>query len=87
MREAKARGLYAWERQYSVARGAALSCGLVRVGGSGSTHRHNQALHRTARRVVVCAVFLFYSKLIVAGGQPVSLALGRRASFDASAAS
>ena len=57
MREAKPRVLWAWERQYSVARGAALSCGFQLADRSGATHRHNQALHPTARSVVVFAAF------------------------------
>ena len=54
--------------------GAAWSCGFQLVGSSGVTHRHNKALHPTARSVVVFPALSLGSKLVVTGGRRVSLA-------------
>ena len=69
-----------------VSAGAARSLwrGVWRSGRKTNQQQHNQALHPTARSVVVFAAFRLDSKLVVTGGRRVSLALCRCAYLDAS---
>ncbi len=64
----------------ALAVGAALRLwrGVWVLAGETNQQQHNQALHPTARSVVVFPALSLASKLVVTGGRRVSLALCRR---------